>query len=158
MTHSAYARTSITPRRSRADAAFAILALFYLLGVEGWDHAIRIKGNSKLHERNDLVTKRGPGRWPQYIVRDYAMLHYRAESWSKPQRVVAKIEFHPGKLFPRVGLKPIPRRLVGRDLGRGYPEPLAHGRSWPRRSKHLKELTAMALTGVICAASERSSG
>ena len=28
---------------------------------------------------------------------------YRAESWSKARRVVAKAEFHAGELFPRVG-------------------------------------------------------
>jgi hypothetical protein len=25
------------------------------------------------------------------------------KSWSKPRRVVAKVEFYPGELFPRVG-------------------------------------------------------
>ena len=33
---------SITRRRFRADAAFAIPALFDLLGAEGWDYVIRI--------------------------------------------------------------------------------------------------------------------
>jgi hypothetical protein len=28
---------------------------------------------------------------------------YRAQSWSKPRRVVAKVEWHPGELYPRVG-------------------------------------------------------
>ena len=28
---------------------------------------------------------------------------YRAQSWSKPRRVVAKIEWHQGGLYPRVG-------------------------------------------------------
>ena len=29
---------------------------------------------------------------------------YQAASWGKPRRVVAKVECHPGELFPRVGL------------------------------------------------------
>ncbi len=33
----------------------------------------------------------------------YTSFHYRAKSWSKARRVVAKVEFHPGELFPRVG-------------------------------------------------------
>lgn len=28
---------------------------------------------------------------------------YQAASWSHPRRVVAKVEWHPGELFPRVG-------------------------------------------------------
>ena len=101
--YSAKARPSITRRRFRADAAFAIPALFDLLEAEGWDYAVRIKGNPKLHERIAWLTKRGPGRPPHHVVRRYTSFHYRAKSWSKPRRVVAKVEFHPGELFPRVG-------------------------------------------------------
>ena len=101
--YSPEARPSITRRRFRADAAFAIPALFDLLEAEGWDYAIRIKGNPKLHERIGWLTKRGPGRPPHQVVRRYTSFHYRAKSWSKPRRIVAKIEFHPGELFPTVG-------------------------------------------------------
>ncbi len=101
--YSACARQSITRRRCRADAAFAIPALFDLLEAEGWDYAIRIKGNAKLHERIDWLTKRRPSRPPSHVVRLYTSFHYRAKSWSKARRVVAKVEFHPGELFPTVG-------------------------------------------------------
>jgi hypothetical protein len=101
--YSAEARPSITRRRFRADAAFAIPALFDLLETEGWDYAIRIKGNSKLYERIGWLMKRRPGRPPNHVVREYTSFHYRAKSWSKPRRVVAKVEFHPGELFPKVG-------------------------------------------------------
>ena len=97
------ARLSITRRRFRADAAFAIPALFDLLEAECWDYAIRIKGNPKLHERIDWLTKRGLGRPPNHVVRHYTSFHYRAKSWSKSRRVVAKVEFHPGELFPTIG-------------------------------------------------------
>jgi len=101
--YSAEARPSIIRRRFRADAAFAIPALFDLLEAEGWDYAIRIKSNAKLHERVDHLTKRSPGRPPNHVLRHYTSFHYRAKSWSKPRRVVAKVEFHPGELFPTVG-------------------------------------------------------
>jgi len=101
--YSVKARPSITRRRFRADAAFAIPALFDLLEAEGWDYAIRIKGNAKLHESISWLTKRSPGRPPHHVVRRYTSFHYRAKSWSKARRVVAKVEFHPGELFPRVG-------------------------------------------------------
>jgi hypothetical protein len=89
--------------RLRADAAFAIPALFDLLEAEDWDYAIRIKGNRKLHDQIAWLTRRRPGRPPNHVVRHYTSFHYRAKSWSKPRRVVAKVELHPGELFPRVG-------------------------------------------------------
>ena len=36
-------------------------------------------------------------------MRRYTSFHYRAKSWSKPRRIVAKIEFHPSELFPKIG-------------------------------------------------------
>ena len=33
----------------------------------------------------------------------YTSFQYQAGSWVKPRRVVSKVEFHPGELFPRVG-------------------------------------------------------
>ena len=101
--HSAEARPSITRRRFRAVAAFAVPALFDPLEAAGWDYAVRIKGNPKLHERIGWLAKRRPGRPPHHVVRHYTSFHYRAQSWSKARRIVAKIEFHPGELFPRIG-------------------------------------------------------
>ena len=101
--YTAEAKPSITRRRFRADAAFAIPALFDLLEAEGWDYAIRMKANPKLHELVAFLTKRPRGRPPNHVVRRYTSFHYRAKSWSKPRRIVAKIEFHPGELFPKIG-------------------------------------------------------
>jgi hypothetical protein len=141
--YSASAGSSIKRRRFRADAAFAIPALFDLLEAEGWDYAIRIKGNSKLHARIDWLTKRGPGRPPHYIVRHYASFHYRAKSWSKPRRVVAKVEFHPGELFPRVGFivtnRSLPNERVlafynGRGTAEQHIKEGKHALKWTRLS------------------------
>jgi hypothetical protein len=101
--YSAKFRPSITRRRFRADAAFAIPALFDLLEAEGWDYAIRIKGNQKLYDQVAFLSRRRPGRPPNHVVRRYTSFHYRAKSWSKACRVVAKVEFQSGELFPRVG-------------------------------------------------------
>ncbi len=125
--YSASARPSIKRRRFRADAAFAIPALFDLLEAEGWDYAIRMKGNAKLHERIDHLTKRGPGRPPNHVVRLYTSFHYRAKSWSKARRIVAKVEFHPGELFPTVGFivtnRSLPNeRVLAFYQGRGTAE------------------------------------
>ncbi len=141
--YSTSARPSVTRRRFRADAAFAIPALFDLLEAEGWHYAIRIKGNPKLHEHVAWLTKRGPGRPPNHVVRRYTSFHYRAKSWSKPRRVVAKIEFHPGELFPTVGFIVTNRSLPNeRELafynGRGTAEQHIkegkHALKWTRLS------------------------
>ena len=50
----------------------------------------------------DLL-KHPVGRPPNEVRRYFASVTYRAQSWSKPRRVVAKVEWHPGELYPRVG-------------------------------------------------------
>lgn len=35
--------------------------------------------------------------------RSFANFTYQAGNWTKPRRVVAKVEWHPGELYPRVG-------------------------------------------------------
>jgi hypothetical protein len=37
------------------------------------------------------------------VRRYFASFRYQAQSWRKPRRVVAKVEWHPGELYPRVG-------------------------------------------------------
>jgi hypothetical protein len=141
--YSAKARPSITRRRFRADAAFAIPALFDLLETEGWDYAIRIKGNRKLYDQIGWLTKRRPGRPANHIVRHYTSFHYRAKSWSKPRRVVAKVEFHPGELFPRVGFivtnRSLPNERVlafynGRGTAEQYIKEGKNALKWTRLS------------------------
>jgi hypothetical protein len=50
----------------------------------------------------------------------------RAKSWDRPRRVVAKVEWHAGELFPRVGfvvtdLRRSPKRVIKFDVVRGDP-------------------------------------
>jgi hypothetical protein len=35
--------------------------------------------------------------------RVYGSFRYQAQTWSHSRRVVAKVEWHPGELYPRVG-------------------------------------------------------
>jgi Transposase DDE domain group 1 len=37
------------------------------------------------------------------VRRFHANFIYQAGSWTKPRRVIAKVEWHPGELYPRVG-------------------------------------------------------
>ena len=56
-----------------------------------------------LQESIAWLLKRPAGRPPHEVRRYHASFSYRAESWTKPRRVVAKVEWHPGELCPRVG-------------------------------------------------------
>ncbi len=125
--YSSDTRPSITRRYFRGDAAFAIPALFDLLEAEGWGYAIRIKRNGKLQEKVSWLLKRRPGRPSNNVIRTNTSFPYQSGSWSKPRRVVAKVEFHPGELFPRVGFIVTNRSLPNEQVltfynGRGTAE------------------------------------
>jgi len=87
----------------RADAAFAIPELFDYLEDNDFGYAIRLRANKVLQRRIGHLLKRRPGRPSTSVERHYANFRYQAKSWGKPRRVVAKVEWHPGELFPRVG-------------------------------------------------------
>jgi len=98
-----YRWSGLWRRYLRADAAFAIPELFDYLEANDFGYAIRLKANTVLQRRIAYLLKRRPGRPSNEIERHYANFTYQANSWSKPRRVVAKVEWHPGELFPRVG-------------------------------------------------------
>jgi Transposase DDE domain group 1 len=87
----------------RGDAAFANPEIYEFLEAEGIGYTIRLPANSVLQNRIGYLLKRPVGRPPHEVRRYFATFSYRAQSWSKPRRVVAKIEWHPGELYPRVG-------------------------------------------------------
>ena len=87
----------------RADAAFANPEVYEFLEAESFNYAIRLPANSVLQERIGYLLKRPVGRPPNEVRRYYANFSYQAASWNKPRRVIAKVEWHPGELYPRVG-------------------------------------------------------
>jgi len=87
----------------RADAAFAIPELYKTLEAERYYYAIRLRANRVLQGRIANLLKRPVGRPPKGVKRIYGDFEYQAASWDKPRRVVAKVEWHPGELCPRVG-------------------------------------------------------
>jgi len=91
------------PRFFRADAAFAIPDLYERLEAEGYRYAIRLKANAVLERHIAHLLTRPVGRPPNKPRRFYHSFEYRAKSWDQPRRVVAKVEWHQGELFPRVG-------------------------------------------------------
>ena len=87
----------------RGDAAFANPEIYEFLEAEGYGYAIRLPTNSVLQGKIGHLLKRPLGRPPQEVRRFFASFSYRAQSWNKPRHVVAKVEWHPGELYPRVG-------------------------------------------------------
>ena len=91
------------PKFFRGDAAFANPALYRLLEKEGYLYAIRLKANAVLEREIEHLLTRPVGR-PSYKPKVfYHSFQYQAKSWQRSRRVVAKVEWHQGELFPRVG-------------------------------------------------------
>ena len=87
----------------RGDAAFANPEVYELLEAEGASYTIRLPANQVLQDKIGYLLKRPVGRPPHEVRRYYASFRYQAQSWNKPRHVVAKVEWHPGELYPRVG-------------------------------------------------------
>jgi hypothetical protein len=90
-------------RYFRGDAGYANPAIYEFLEAEGYKDTIRLPANAVLQERIGWLLKRPVGRPPNEVRRYYASFSYQARSWTKHRRVVAKVEWHPGELYPRVG-------------------------------------------------------
>jgi len=90
-------------RYFRGDAAFASPDIYEFLEAEGYKYTIRLKANAILQDRIASLLTRPVGRPPHHVVRTYASFSYQAGSWDRKRRVVAKVEWHPGELYPRVG-------------------------------------------------------
>jgi hypothetical protein len=87
----------------RGDAAFANPELYPFLEAEGYIYAIRLPTNDVLYRQVEHLLTRPVGRPPKKPIVWYHSFEYRAASWDKPRRVVAKVEHHSDELFPRVG-------------------------------------------------------
>ena len=87
----------------RGDAAFANPEMYEFLEADGIGYTIRLPANNVLQGRIEYLLKRPVGRPPYEVRRFFASFSYQAQSWNKPRRVVAKVEWHPGELYPRIG-------------------------------------------------------
>ena len=106
-------------RYFRADAAFASPEVYEFLEAEGFLYAIRLPANRVLQQSIAHLLRRPVGRPPKEVRRYHASFSYKAQSWSKSRRVVAKVEGHPGELFPRSRMqKPLP---LFQQLTRDHP-------------------------------------
>jgi Transposase DDE domain group 1 len=138
----------------RADAAFAMPEIYELLEQEGIRYAIRLPANQVLQRRIGHLLTRPVGRPPKKPIVSYASFHYQAKGWTRARRVVAKVEWHQGELYPRVGfivtnLSRPNRRVVKFYNGRGTAEQwIKEGKNairWTRLSCHAFRHNAVRL-------------
>jgi len=87
----------------RGDAGFANPEMYDYLEAEEVKYAIRLPTNRTLQEKISHLPSRPVGRPPNAVRRFYASFSYQPGSWRKARRVVAKVEWYPGELCPRVG-------------------------------------------------------
>ena len=129
----------------RADAAFAKPEVYEYLEPRDIGYAIRLSANEVLQEHIKHLLKRPVGRPPQKPIVWYHDFRYQAGSWDHPRRVVAKVEWHLGELFPRLGfivtnLSAKPKGVVRFYNGRGTAEQwIKEGKyalNWTRLSCH----------------------
>ncbi len=87
----------------RADAAFAKPEIYEALEERGVKYAIRLPANDNLLRDIEELLTRPVGRPSHKPIVWYKRLLYQAASWKTARRVVARVEYHAGELFPRVG-------------------------------------------------------
>jgi hypothetical protein len=127
----------------RADAAFAKPEIYELLEAEGIHYAIRLPANQVLQRRIEHLLTRPVGRPPKKPVVWLTSFRYQAKGWTRPRRVVAKVEWHQGELWPRVGfivtnLTRPNRRVTKFYNGRGTAE------QWIREGKNALRWTRLS--------------
>ena len=111
----------------RGDAAFGKPEVYEYLEQEMIGYAIRLSANAVLQREIAHLLVR-PADWSsRRPIVSYYDFTYQAQSWSISRRVVAKVEWHQGELFPRVGfivtnLSYPPKGIVRFYNGRGTAE------------------------------------
>src|ERR1700752_4029680 len=77
--------------------------VYEFLEGERIKYAIRLPANQVLQSRIGYLLTRPVGRPPHHVRRFHANFTYQAGTWTEPRRVIAKVGWHPGELYPRVG-------------------------------------------------------
>ena len=128
----------------RGDAAFARPEIYEAHEARQVKYAIRLPANPNLERKITNLLIRPLGR-PSYkpVVR-YKSFLYQAASWTKARRVVAKVEFHFGELFPRVGFIVTNFQTLNRAVVRFYNQ-RATAEQWIKEGKQ-----AVAMTRLSC--------
>jgi len=128
----------------RGDAAFARPEVYEEHEARQAKYAIRLPANANLERKITELLKRPADRPSHKPVIRYKSFFYQAASWTKERRVVAKVDFHFGELFPRVGFIVTNFRTSSRALVRFYNK-RGPAEQWIKEGKQ-----AVAMTRLSC--------
>jgi Transposase DDE domain group 1 len=128
----------------RGDAAFAKPELYAALEERDVKYAIRLPANNNLEGNITELLTRPVGRPSHKPVFRFKSFLYQAASCTIARRVVAKIEFHCGELFPRIGFIVTNLAFDNRAVVRFYNK-RGTAEQWIKESKQ-----AVALTRLSC--------
>jgi len=111
--------------------------------LAGYRYVIRLKANAVLEREIEHLLTRPVGRPSRKPKVFYHNFQYQAKSWHQPRRVVAKVEWHQGELFARVGfivtnLTWRSKRVVRFYNGRGTAE------QWIKEGKNAIQWTKLS--------------
>jgi hypothetical protein len=127
----------------RADAAFAKPEIYEALEERGVKYAIRIPSNDSLERDIAELLTRPVGRPSHQPVVWYKSFLYQAASWKTARRVVAKVEFHFGELFPRVGFIVTNLETDSRSVVRFYNK-RGTAEQWIKEGKRAVKMTRLS--------------
>jgi hypothetical protein len=127
----------------RADAAFAKPEIYEALEERGVKYAIRIPANDNLQRDIEELLKRPVGRPGKKPLVEYKGFLYQAAGWKTARRVVAKVEHHPGELFPRVGFIVTNLTLPSRAVARFYNK-RGTAEQWIKEGKQAVKMTRLS--------------
>src|SRR6266851_496680 len=127
----------------RADAAFAKPEIYEALEERGVKHAIRLPANENLERDIAELLTRPVGRPSHKPIVWYKGFLYQAASWKTARRVVAKVEFHAGELFPRVGFIVTNLETPSRALVRFYKQ-RGTAEQWIKEGKQAVKMTRLS--------------
>jgi len=127
----------------RADAAFAKPEIYEALEERGVKYAIRIPANDSLERDIAELLTRPIGRPSHKPVVWYKGFLYQAASWKTARRVVAKVEFHAGELFPRVGFIVTNLEMPSRAVVRFYNK-RGTAEQWIKEGKQAVKMTRLS--------------
>jgi len=106
-------------------------------------YAIRIPANDSLERDIAELLTRPVGRPSHKPVVCYKGFLYQAAGWKTARRVVAKVEFHAGELFPRVGFIVTNLEADSRAVVRFYNR-RGTAEQWIREGKQAVKMTRLS--------------
>ena len=127
----------------RADAAFAKPEIYETLEERGVKYAIRIPANDSLQRDIEELLTRPVGRPSKKPLVEFKGFLYQAASWKTARRVVARVEHHPGELFPRVGFIVTNLTLPSRAVVRFYNK-RGTAEQWIKEGKQAVKMTRLS--------------